>query len=1442
MTINRINTPLTDNATAGKINEIINADASKHLDNLSPFGYALLNDSKALESGAIGCDEEVYEDIYKYAHSSSETGVDRFLNNCSIVGSPVINGSELEVKYCDSSNYVSIDASFITEDSWDLYFPLPTDTWNDYVDLFTITGGTVPALKVMLGADEYDLKTVSWYLSTDGSTTAKEGEITLSPYVSFEESSKALVHVAFSGTEYTLEVILDGTTYSLDSYTSSTKLYGSSSSKLNVCNSASSTAPGFNSGYLNLDKIKIEVSDNTVFSGATDIIILPYTQSKTGSKIVSGIIYHDKIKALYNKEGYAPYYMINESEHNAFEFNVAPSNGVISGFGDAVEEGSRDKVRMSLYPLTVTSSLDVYIKGVYTLTTAKQFIFNCRLGSSTSRSLNLYMNRNGEYLGLDCSVAPNLLHIIDNIADNSVIEAHVRFTSTKLEIWVKVNGGVEVYRSSEVSAWETYQPETFQIGSQYSTNSRTVNQGWKGSIDLASTRLVIDDEDITYAYTSHCYSLPMGEIYGMTQKTATSVVDEKIGEVTSDFATKDLDNLSSSGYAVLNDSKALKTGLSVENDSTVYGQIAQMYTDPNSVSKTAVELANGSIIGNPTISSAKVLDNSTCDNSNYVKFSTADFITEDAWKITVPFPTSSWNSNSGIIYIVGSSFYCALQVKLRYSNNAFTGIEYKFSSNGSSYFSSNFTNFSGYTVPFNRDSSDVSLLSVEFTGTSYIISTNINSTEATVVTITSSNKIYNPAKSGLCIGITMETGFGSYGAGYIDLSQVKVEVGSETVIQGSTDVIPVTYVESIEGLRITDSSYRDSFEKMYSSKGYVPYATIDTTSENYTIPMGELYGMLNKIDDSAVHLSGYEDITGVKTFIGEKRIRFKQDVSSDKLGFTLLNSSANELGTLEYRPSTVNSKPLLSLGNWATSSDTVSYVGFRMHYGNGTSAAGNTYNLVAPLIDSAMTDFSIDSGFIGTNFYLPLGFANGSKLTYTSSTGKVDLTSILPSDEFIQDSHALETGAVHNNPSVYSWVAQMYGGTTFILSSFGTVGSPTISADGMMSYSNKGNYVYIPDASFLTGDDWELKIPNPNIRSANTTYVTTGDPTKSDMTENANPSQSTDPGFHSFFFRLRSSGQIYFKLSSNGTSWDIANAQTASYDKNNTRYFIIRFHKNEGVYKVSVVENGSDTEIEKISISSSSNLYSPQDGLKLYIGGLSTNTSSYIQDVDLTQVEVRVQGQVVFSPVTVIPYVEGTDSYTIYGNLVEIPYHLSTTGSKVTTAEYRSDIQSVYEQQGYAPYFTFDTSDNSYTLPMGEIYGMLNRAARTTNATGNTNNQIYLVGATSQTENALTYSYSTAYVDTFGRVHSAAPASNSNDTTVATTAWVTGKGYATDSAVVHLADTETITGNKTFSGTVDLGASATATTPASTDNSTSVATTAYVKSQNYVAVTIRNWD
>ena len=76
--------------------------------------------------------------------------------------------------------------------------------------------------------------------------------------------------------------------------------------------------------------------------------------------------------------------------------------------------------------------------------------------------------------------------------------------------------------------------------------------------------------------------------------------------------------------------------------------------------------------------------------------------------------------------------------------------------------------------------------------------------------------------------------------------------------------------------------------------------------------------------------------------------------------------------------------------------------------------------------------------------------------------------------------------------------------------------------------------------------------------------------------------------------------------------------------------------------------------------------------------------------------------------------------------------------------------------------------------------------------------------------------------------------STDNSTKLATTAFVKAQSYAVDSKVVHNTTNETIAGNKTFTGTTSLS-DATGKTVADSDNSTKLATTEWVKNQGYAA-------
>ena len=67
----------------------------------------------------------------------------------------------------------------------------------------------------------------------------------------------------------------------------------------------------------------------------------------------------------------------------------------------------------------------------------------------------------------------------------------------------------------------------------------------------------------------------------------------------------------------------------------------------------------------------------------------------------------------------------------------------------------------------------------------------------------------------------------------------------------------------------------------------------------------------------------------------------------------------------------------------------------------------------------------------------------------------------------------------------------------------------------------------------------------------------------------------------------------------------------------------------------------------------------------------------------------------------------------VYQPCLKIPYTLSKTGSKIVDALYRDRVSDVYEEYGQARYYTLDENNKNFTLPMGEIYGMLEQ--QTTN-------------------------------------------------------------------------------------------------------------------------------
>lgn len=185
----------------------------------------------------------------------------------------------------------------------------------------------------------------------------------------------------------------------------------------------------------------------------------------------------------------------------------------------------------------------------------------------------------------------------------------------------------------------------------------------------------------------------------------------------------------------------------------------------------------------------------------------------------------------------------------------------------------------------------------------------------------------------------------------------------------------------------------------------VPTATSDLTNDSNFATVSQIPTNNNQLTNGAGYITSADlptnyvttdtdqNITGTKTFVGSKKIAFKQSGTSDKLGFTLYNNSNVEKGYLEFNPTnTIDGAPLMTLGNYATSASSITQVGFRRY--SSVSGANGAYNLLTPLIADAKTPFNLTTTY--TNFYLPLGFTDGTNTVKTAKSGVVDLSTLLP--------------------------------------------------------------------------------------------------------------------------------------------------------------------------------------------------------------------------------------------------------------------------------------------------------------------------------------------------------------------------------------------------------------------------------------------------------------
>lgn len=270
-----------------------------------------------------------------------------------------------------------------------------------------------------------------------------------------------------------------------------------------------------------------------------------------------------------------------------------------------------------------------------------------------------------------------------------------------------------------------------------------------------------------------------------------------------------------------------------------------------------------------------------------------------------------------------------------------------------------------------------------------------------------------------------------------------------------------------------------------------------------------------------------------------------------------------------------------------------------------------------------------------------------------------------------------------NFPDEYSyWVEQAH--STFDLSKFEVVGSPTISEDGILTPTSL-NYVYFTGLNLYNASSWKIKGSFIAAQGDNTVDVIFS------AADNIN-------GFGIQFY-VNTQNYYTFQGSTNSTSWLWTNNINSSNFQNNTKYYYVieytgtKYNLNISTDDIEYTTISSYTTSDKISALTSTITYN--------IGSSKDADRAWDKPIDLKDYAVWSDGQLVFSG-------NQTGIDTINDTL-EIPYTATTDGTKVVDVAYFDRVQSCREQTGQALYLTLDEQNQAYYLPQGTVSGMISQ-------------------------------------------------------------------------------------------------------------------------------------
>lgn len=233
------------------------------------------------------------------------------------------------------------------------------------------------------------------------------------------------------------------------------------------------------------------------------------------------------------------------------------------------------------------------------------------------------------------------------------------------------------------------------------------------------------------------------------------------------------------------------------------------------------------------------------------------------------------------------------------------------------------------------------------------------------------------------------------------------------------------------------------------------------------------------------------------------------------------------------------------------------------------------------------------------------------------------------------------------------------------------VGSPTITEDGIASGFSNSNYITYNKQTL--GDNFDIIFPKfktPDVSQNSSFLFTTSG--------------------HGLRVQLNS-GKIRTLAFSGNDQYPVIQGLTQL--QNNTEYLYKISRKKESdnyVLTAFLSNDNGKTWVQQSQITMTQDLYN-SDSVG-YLGGNPNSADQIFKgSIDLNSFKIYVDGNLVYQPCLKIPYTEADST------------------SRIVDVAYRNRVQDLYEQTGEALFYTLDEQNQNFSLPAGDIYGMITK-------------------------------------------------------------------------------------------------------------------------------------